>query len=357
MLGRARELWEQLGSPSEFFQVSYAQSLYHEIRGELNLAHRLDQHLLLLSRRRDDPAGLVLAHQSLGRNSMFAGRFASSRKHLEQVIELCELNSGQSFVRQAGVYPRVASQAFLAITLFCLGHPAQALARATAAIGEARKLSHGPSLAVSLTNGARLLSLAGNESAIDEWAGQLVTVAAEQGFLLWRAMGTVYRGWVRVAEGDVAEGISLLRQGSAAYRATGAEAFVPYQIALLARACEIAGQIEVAIEFVDDALQIVERTGERWLAAELCRHKGQLLLRQARCEAAEEFYRKALSIAREQKAKLWELRAAAGLARLRRDQGWHAEARDLLAPVHGWFSEGFDTPDLKEAKALLAELA
>jgi class 3 adenylate cyclase/predicted ATPase len=357
MLGRARELWEQLGSPSEFFQVSYAQSLYHEIRGELNLAHRLDQHLLLLSRRRDDPAGLVLAHQSLGRNSMFAGRFASSRKHLEQVIELCELNSGQSFVRQAGVYPRVASQAFLAITLFCLGHPAQALARATAAIGEARKLSHGPSLAVSLTNGARLLSLAGNDSAIDEWAGQLVTVAAEQGFLLWRAMGTVYRGWVRVAEGDVAEGISLLRQGSAAYRATGAEAFVPYQIALLARACEIAGQIEVAIEFVDDALQIVERTGERWLAAELCRHKGQLLLRQARCEAAEEFYRKALSIAREQKAKLWELRAAAGLARLRRDQGWHAEARDLLAPVHGWFSEGFDTPDLKEAKALLAELA
>jgi predicted ATPase len=337
--------------------VSYAQSLYHEIRGELNLAHRLDQDLLLLSRRRDDPAGLVLAHQSLGRNSMFAGRFASSRTHLEQVIELCEVNTGRSFVRQAGVYPRVASQAFLAITLFCLGHPAQALTRATAAIGEARKLSHAPSLAVSLTNGARLLSLAGNDSAIDEWAGQLVTVAAEQGFLLWRAMGTVYRGWVRVAESAVAEGISLLRQGSAAYRATGAEAFVPYQIALLARACEIAGQIEDAIEFVDDALQIVERTGERWLASELYRHKGQLLLRQARSEAAEELYRKALSIAREQEAKLWELRAAAGLARLRRDQGWHAEARDLLAPVYGWFSEGADTPDLKEAKALLAELA
>ena len=107
---------------------------------------------------------------------------------------------------------------------------------------------------------------------------------------------------------------------------------------------------------MDDALQIAERTGERWFEAELYRHKGQLLLRQGRIEAAEGLYRKALSIAVEQEAKLWELRAAS-LARLRRDQGRHAEARDLLAPVYGWFTEGFDTPDLKEAKAVLDELA
>ena len=107
---------------------------------------------------------------------------------------------------------------------------------------------------------------------------------------------------------------------------------------------------------MDDALQIAERTGERWFAAELERHKGQLLLRQGQPEAAEELYRKALSIAEEQEAKLWELRAAVSLARLRRDQGRHAEARDLLAPIYGWFTEGFDTPDLKEAKALLDEL-
>jgi predicted ATPase len=144
----------------------------------------------------------------------------------------------------------------------------------------------------------------------------------------------------------------LLRSGSAAYRATGAEAWVPYQIALLARACEIAGQVEEAVDLLDDALQIIERTGERWLEAELYRHKGQLL-RQGHTEAAEELYRKALSIAEEQEAKLWELRAAASLARLRRDQGRHAEAHDLLAPVYGWFTEGFDTADLKEAKALL----
>jgi predicted ATPase len=133
--------------------------------------------------------------------------------------------------------------------------------------------------------------------------------------------------------------------------------WMPHHIALLARSCAIAGQIEEAVILLDDALQIVERTGERWLAAELNRHKGQLLLRQGYSDAAEELYRKALSIAREQQAKLWELRAAASLARLRRDQGRHVEAGDILAPVYGWFTEGLDTPDLKEAKALLDELA
>src|SRR5713101_2313216 len=132
---------------------------------------------------------------------------------------------------------------------------------------------------------------------------------------------------------------------------------MPHFIALLVRACEIAGQVEEAVTLLDDALQIVARTGERWFAAELNRHKGQLLLRQGHTEAAEELYRKALSIAAEQGAKLWELRAATSLARLRRDQGRHAEACDLLAPVYGWFTEGFDTPDLKDAKTLLVELA
>jgi predicted ATPase len=128
---------------------------------------------------------------------------------------------------------------------------------------------------------------------------------------------------------------------------------MPHHTALLARACEIAGQVEEGLALLDDALQIVERTGERWFAAELNRHKGQLLLRHGHAAAAEKFYRKALCIAEEQEAKLWELRAAVSLARLRRDQGRHAEARNLLAPVYGWFTEGFDTQDLNEAKALL----
>jgi predicted ATPase len=147
--------------------------------------------------------------------------------------------------------------------------------------------------------------------------------------------------------------MSLLRSGSAAYHATGAG---PRSNFLLARACEIAGQIEEGLTLLDDTLQIVERTGLRWFAAELNRHKGWLLLRQGHSEAAEELYRKALNIAEEQEAKLWELRAAASLARLRRDQGRHREARDLLAPIYGWFTEGFETRDLQEAKALLEAL-
>jgi predicted ATPase len=152
----------------------------------------------------------------------------------------------------------------------------------------------------------------------------------------------------------VIEGISLLRSGSSASRATGVE---QPNGPLLAAACEIAGQLEEALTLLDDALGIVQKTGVRWLGAELNRHKGQLLLRQGHTEAAEELYRRALSIAEEQEAKLWELRAAASLARLRRDQGRRAEARALLAPVYSWFTEGFDTPDLKDAKALLDQLA
>jgi len=132
---------------------------------------------------------------------------------------------------------------------------------------------------------------------------------------------------------------------------------MPYYTVFLARACEIAGQIEEALAHLRDTFVIVDSTGERWFAAELNRHKGRLALRQRHSEVAEERYRKALSIAVEQQAKLWELRAAVSLVRLWRDQGRHAEAHDLLAPVYGWFTEGFGTPDLKEAKALLDELA
>jgi predicted ATPase len=353
---RARELWEQLGSPFEFLRVPYGQSLYHAVRGEFESVRRLDEDLLRLSRQRNDAGGLVLAHQSLGRNLMWTGRFAESRSHLEAALALYDPISHRSLVHQAGFHPQVVSQAVLGIVLFCLGFPDQALAQSTAATTEARSLAHPPSLAVSLATGVRLLSLVGDNAALDEQADQLVAMATEQGFPFYRAQGTIYRGWVKVKNGDVAQGISLLRSGSGAYRGTGAKAWIPHHIALVAAACEIAGQIEEAVTQLDDALRIAEGTGERGFSAELNRYKGQLLLRQGRTDTADELYLKALSIAREQEAKLWELRAAASLARLRRDQGRHTEGRDVLAPVYGWFTEGFDTPDLKEAKALLDSL-
>jgi predicted ATPase len=355
---RARELWEELGFPSEFVGVPYGQSRYHEHRGELDRAQRLSEDLLRLSRQTNETAGHVLGCESCGRNLMLAGTFASSRLYLEEGLALDDPISHRSLVYRTGTHPHISTQAYLGIVLFCLGYPDQALARSNAAIAEARRLAHPPSLAVSLSMGSsRVLTLSGDNAALNEWAGELAALATDQGFPFWRALGTIFRGWVNVKNGDVTQGISLLSSGSIAHHATGAEAFRPHNIALLAGACEIGGQIEEGLALLDDSLQIVERTGARWFAAELNRHKGWLLLRQGHSGAAEELYRKALSIAQEQEAKLWELRAAVSLAQLRRDQGRQAEARDLLAPVYGWFTEGFDTPDLKEAKALLEALS
>jgi class 3 adenylate cyclase/predicted ATPase len=353
---RARELWEKLGSPPEFLQIPYGQSFHHAFRGEFEVALRLDEELLRLGSQRNDSEALVLGHFSSGRNLMVLGRLASSRSHLEQALVLYDPISHGSLVHKVAVYPHPASQAFLGIVLFCLGHPDQALAQSNAAIAEVRRLAHPPSLTGILSIGTIWLSLVGDNALLGEWVDQLAALAGEQDFPYWRAQGTILRGWVTVKNGGVPEGISLLHSGLAAYRAIGTQNWLPLYIALQARACEIAGQIEEAAILLDDALEIVKRTGERWFAAELNRHKGQLLWRQGQPAAAEELYRKALRIAEEQGAKLWELRAAVSLARLRRDQGRRAEAGDLLAPVYGWFTEGFDTPDLKEANALLDEL-
>jgi predicted ATPase/DNA-binding winged helix-turn-helix (wHTH) protein len=353
---RARELWEQLGSPMEFIEVPCGQSRYHAHRGELDQAQSLAKDLLHLSRRRNDSAGLVMGHYSSGRNLMFAGSFASSRLHLEAVLALYDPNSHHALVRQTGIHPQLAAQAALGVVLFCLGFPDQALAQSNTAIAEARRLPHPPSLAMSLGIDALLLSIIGDDISLEERADGLVAFATDQGFPFYRATGAIFRGWVKAKNADVTEGMSLLRAGSNAYCATGAAAWMPLYISLLAGACEIAGQIEEGAARLDQALQLAERTGERWFAAELDRQRGQLLLRQGHPEAAEELYCKALGIALEQEAKMWELRAAASLARLWRDHGRRAAARDLLAPVYGWFSEGFATPDLKEAKAVLDDL-
>jgi class 3 adenylate cyclase/predicted ATPase len=354
---RARDLWEQLGSPSEFLHVPYGQSRYHVYRGELGLGLSLDEDLLRLSRERDDSAGFVLGHQAYGTSQMLAGRFALSRLHLEAALAIYDPNSHGSLAHQTGSYPQVVAQAYLGFVLFCLGFPDQAVKRTSAAIAEAERLAHSPSLASSLMGGTILLSLAGYNGALDQRADDLVTVATDQGFLFWRPMGIIYRGWVKVQDGDAAEGISLLHDGLAGYRATGAQLWMPYYTAFLARAYEIAGEIEEALARLKDASHIAETTGERWFAAELHRHKGRLLLRQGRSGAAEEQYRKALSIAEEQGATLWELRATVSLARLRRNQSYHADARNLLTSIYARFTEGFATPDLKEASALLGELS
>ena len=202
-----------------------------------------------------------------------------------------------------------------------------------------------------------MLWLIGEDPRLREGGDELAAIATEQGFSQWRAFGMIYGGWVRIKNGDVADGISRLRRGSTAFRATGAQVWMPHNIALLARACESAGQIEEALTLFDESLQVVDRTGERWFAAELNRQKGEFLLRRGKPEAAEELYCKSEAIAVEQGAKLWELRAIVSLARLWREQGRRAEESERLARVYGWFTGGFDTSDLREAKALLDQNA
>jgi class 3 adenylate cyclase/predicted ATPase len=353
---RAREMWEQLGCPSQFVHIPYGQSFYHMYRGEFDVAQRLDEDLLRLSRERGDTSGLVLGHAAAGRTLIYLGRFAAARSHLEEVLALYDPIAHGSLGQQAGSHPRLSAIGQLGIALFCLGFPNQAAAHSNEGIAEAQTLAHAPSLAASLAQDCRLLSLGGDNAALDQRACELIALASEQGFPSYRALGSIYRGWAKVNTGDVAEGIPLLRDGSSAYSATGAESRIAFHIGLLAKACEIADQVDEALMLLDRALQISERIGERWFVAELYRHKGRLLLRQGHSRAAEEFYHQALTIAKEQEAKLWELRAALSIARLRRDQGRRPEARDLLAPVYGWFTEGFETADLKQAKSLLEAL-
>ena len=353
---RARELWEQLGSPPEFLYVLYGQSRYYIYRGEYEEARRLDEELLRLSRQHDDSNGLVLGHDSFGRDLLLAGQFALARFHLQEVLWLYDPVIHPLLVHQTGSHSHVVSRQYLGIVLFCLGFPDQAVQQSDAGIAEAVRLAHPPSLAAGLATSCRMLSLGDNDAALHERAAQLIAVSTEQGFPLYSGLGTMYRGWSKIRTGNMAEGVAMLRNGSGVFSATGAKTRISYHTSLVAKACETTGQIEEALGLLNNALQNAERIGERWLLAELYRHKGQLVLRRGDPEGAEALYRQALMIAKEQEARLWELRAAVSLASLQRDQHRRVEARDLLAPVYDWFTEGFGTQDLKDARSLLHEL-
>lgn len=182
-------------------------------------------------------------------------------------------------------------------------------------------------------------------------------MADEQSLPLYRGASAVFRGWFAAKNGDIVSGIELVRRGTTAYRATGADLWGPFFDALLAEACEIAGRYEEAAQLLHDAELTVEGRGARWFVAELNRRQGRLLYRQGCLEAAEQLHRKAMSIATQQEARLWELRAATSLARLWGDKGRRAEMREMLTPIYSRFAEGFDTADLREAKTVLDALA
>jgi predicted ATPase len=243
--------------------------------------------------------------------------------------------------------------------LWCLGFPDQGCARNDAAVTLVQQSAHSFSLGFVL-NAATIFSQFRREKrCTQERAEAAIHLAEEQGFPYWRARGAMLHGWALVHQGQAQEGMEQLTQGLRAHRATGAELMRSYFLALLAEAHGTMGQPETGLTMLTEALTLVDTTGERWYESELYRLKGELLLQQNSDNQAEaeNCFQQAVDIARNQQAKSWELRASTSLARLWLSQGKRDEARQVLGDVYGWFTEGFDTPDLKDAKALLDELS
>jgi adenylate cyclase len=248
---------------------------------------------------------------------------------------------------------------YAAWTLWLLGYPDQALTQSDAALALAQQLAHAFSLDFALLAAAMLHQLRREVRATHARAEAAIGLATEQGFPYWRTHGAILCGWAWALQGQPHAGIEQMQQGLRAYGATGAEVLRPYFLALLAEAHYVSGQPEAGLMVLTEALALVDTTGERWYAPELYRLKGVLLLQQSSDHQAEtaSCFRHALDLACNQQAKSCELRAATSLARLWQRQGKRAEAYQLLADIYGWFTEGFDTADLQEAKALLGALA
>ncbi|HJY82157.1 MAG TPA: hypothetical protein VKK81_13880, partial [Candidatus Binatia bacterium] len=371
---------------------------FYLVRAEHQTARELVEQGLSLAQNTHNPIFLVWAHVMLGETLFFLGEFALAREHVEEGIALYDPQKRRSY--RALDDPKVSCLSQTVRVLWCLGYPDQALQRIHAALTLAQELSHPYSLAYALDFAATLHQFQREGQAAQELAEALLALSIEQGFALFLAEGTIARGWALVEQGQGEEGITQIRQGMAACQAIGSELGRPTYLAQLAEAYGKGGQVEEGLTVLTEALALVDKTGERNYEAELYRLKGQLTLQQfqvssSRFQAqekqkskacpessrrgkgqkskitnpqsptpnpqaeaeAEACFHKAIEVARRQQAKSWELRATVSLARLWQNQGKRKEAHKLLAEVYGWFTEGFDTKDLQEARALLEELS
>jgi len=288
----------------------------------------------------------------------FLGEFAAARTHLEQGIALTDPTTERAEALRHGVAPGVRCLVVAANTLWCLGAPAQAVRRSQEALTLAQALDHPQTLAMAHHFVAFLHYHRRTTLAVQAQAETLLPLAIAQDLPLWVGHGTCWRGWALAVQGQEEAGLVQLHQGMAAVLATGQTLTQPLHLVLLAEAAGHAGQVEEGLHLLDEALAACEASGRADVLAEAYRLQGALLLQQDAPEVvqAEACFQQALAIARRQQAKSWELRAATSLARLWQQQGQRAEAQALLAPVYGWFTEGFDTVDLQEAKVLLDAL-
>jgi predicted ATPase len=354
---RARALCERLDRPPEIVPVLYGQFVYHLVKGPLRLAREIAADLL---QRGEDGANVpttMMGHRASGLTCFFLGEFLAARAHLEQAFARFDPAHGPFYMSFDIQDPSVTLLNYLSWDLCCLGYLDQARFRSKAAVEEASKLGHAFSMAITLSGACWVDWATGSHEELLARANELIAVSDEHGFPWQRAVGAVYRGWVLAGSGQTTEGIALLRGGLAAFNATAAVTWVPFFLTLLAEAEGMAKQQDEALEHLAEAERLMAETEERWAEAELHRVRGELLRAGHDPAAAERSFSQAIGIARQQSAKFWELRAATSLARLWRDQGKRDAACDLLAPTYGWFTEGFDTPVLKEANALLDELS
>ena len=306
------------------------------------------------------------AYYALGNTVNYLGEFAAAQAHFAQAIALYDPQQHRSHAVHYGQDPGVICRAYAGVTLWWLGYPDQALQRSHEALTLAQELAHPFSLAFAQYFAALLHQLRREWHLTHERAEAAIAFGAEHGFTLWVVLGTFLRGWALTArspepgagqeQGE--EGIAQMQQGLVALRAMGAEVFRPYGLALLAGASGKVGQREEGLTLLAEALALTNDREERRWEAEVYRLQGEFLLARSTGHhvEAEACFHQALDIAHQQQAKSWELRAAMSLAHLWQRQGKGAEARELLAPIYGWFTEGFDTADLQEARALLAEL-
>jgi predicted ATPase len=356
---RARHLCQALEDPSQLFPVLWGLWAYALVRAEYQTAHVLGEQLLALAQHAHDATMLLGAHRALGATLFFLGAVATAHRHLAQGIALYDPQQHRAATFRYGEDAGVVCHGFASQALWLLGYPDQGRARNEEAVTLAQHIVHPYSLCYVLSLAAGIHQFRREVRAAQERAEATISLAQEQGFPSFRAHGAILRGWALAQQGQAQAGMEQITQGLTAWRATGAEIARLYWLALLAEAQGTLGEPEAGLTVLTEALTLAETTGERWYDPELYRLKGELLLQQyADNQAdAETCFHHAISVAQSQQAKSWELRAATSLARLWQRQGKRVEAYELLAPVYHWFTEGFDTADLQEAKALLDALA
>jgi predicted ATPase/class 3 adenylate cyclase len=353
---RAQVLCQQVGEHALRFSALRGVWNCHLMKAELQTAYTRGEQLMRLAQQTHEAALLVEAHRALGTTLLFLGKLTAAHTHLEQGMALYNPQQHRSLALRYGADSGIVCRLYMAWVLWLLGYPDQALRHIHETLLQAQELAHSFSQAFALNHTAMIHRFRREGLLAQERAEASIAFATEQSVAQWLAQGIVLRGWALAAQGHGAEGIAQIGEGIGAWRATGAELVQPWNLAQLAEAYARAGQSTEGLHVIMEALTLMGKTEERWWEEELHRLKGELLAHTQDPREAETCFHHALTVARLQQAKSLELRAATSLARLWQQQGKRIEARELLAPVYGWFTEGFDTADLQEAKALLDEL-